>query len=97
MGSTAPSRPPLLSIAGAARELECPVWVVNLLIKRVLRAHKVGDTLKVRRVEVDTLTSASANHARRSHARWLAGRDEVTDAGGVARRAPRGARLCRPN
>ncbi len=47
---------PLLSPAGAAGLLGCPVWMIDLLVRRkLLYATRVGDTLRIRHREIEAL------------------------------------------
>jgi hypothetical protein len=47
---------PLVSIAGAAGLLRCECWMVHVLIDlKVLSAHRVQGTLRIRHRELDAL------------------------------------------
>lgn len=59
---------PLLSVAATAAVLECPVWLVDVLIDRkLLYAHRVRGTPRVRHRELHAFIRANAPSSARVH------------------------------
>jgi len=57
---------PLLSYAGTAQLLDCPVWLVGVLVRaRLLYAHRVQGTPRIRRRELDAFIRTNAPATRK--------------------------------